>query len=875
MNHTVKNDAMKEASDFAHQNLTPESSPALPVQQHGYPDVATPRTFTGELSDTHKTKLATISSQVIVDRGYETIKDSPTLEGLGFLRSMNPALLIPWRNVHGEIGGYQIRPDVAPKFKGKVQKYFFPKGRKNFADVPPCCVSDLGNPKKPLWIVEGPIKADSLASLGACVLGLAGVSGWHYTNEEGGKTAISCFKEIALNGRAVYICFDSDLKHKPTIRQQALELKKYLESRGAKVYIVDIPDGEKGEKQGPDDFLSSGGTLEQLQSFAVISPILSEKGQEEKKSQADTLLDIAMSEAKVFRNEREEVFAEISTDGKTITYRVRSMNFRAWLNLRHFQKFGRIASSKGALDAAVATLQGLSIGAKTREVFTRVAYSNGKVYYDLGDETGRVVEIDAEGWAVIDASPVPFFRAKGMMPQVLPQKGGSIELLRDLVNVKDEDFSLVAMWLASFFQPKGPRPHLGISAEQGTGKTSNTNALRRLVDPNVALTRKEPKDQRDFMIAAKNNAILAFDNLSHLPQWLSDGLCCLATGAGYATRALYSDDEEEIFSLQRPVIFNAITDVANRPDLLDRVILLELPPLNEHNRKQESEQDAVFEKHAPLILGVLFDAVSWGLKELPHTRPKKLPRMADFATWGAACAPAFGWTQEDFLTAYSRNQSEVRDIAADVSTLAQALEKWAESRHATPLFFGTTTVLLEQLNRVVGFESKEAPDWPKGPEGLGRAIRRLAPVLRLRGLNFTVVRSNSKRLMKVEKNSDGSPPSDQEPSLEPSLLPDKPSLMARTVTATVTEKMASASQSCQISDGSDGLSRYIPSLEGEGKESVKEEMGEKEVSSGKKPGLTVTTVTGFPSLHPETARREARKGLIAYEESPIEVEEIR
>ena len=46
------------------------------------------------------------------------------------------------------------------------------------------------------------------------------------------------------------------------------------------------------------------------------------------------------------------------------------------------------------------------------------------------------------------------------------------------------------------------------------------------------------------MIAANNGYLLAFDNLSGLPVWLSDALCRLASGGSFAVRQLYTDQEE-------------------------------------------------------------------------------------------------------------------------------------------------------------------------------------------------------------------------------------------------------------------------------------------------------------------------------------------
>jgi hypothetical protein len=58
------------------------------------------------------------------------------------------------------------------------------------------------------------------------------------------------------------------------------------------------------------------------------------------------------------------------------------------------------------------------------------------------------------------------------------------------------------------------------------------------------------------MIAANNGHLLAFDNLSGLPAWLSDALCRLASGGSFAVRQLYTDDEEVLFKAARPTFLN-------------------------------------------------------------------------------------------------------------------------------------------------------------------------------------------------------------------------------------------------------------------------------------------------------------------------------
>ena len=138
---------------------------------------------------------------------------------------------------------------------------------------------------------------------------------------------------------------------------------------------------------------------------------------------------------------------------------------------------------------------------------------------------------------------------------------------------------LVVAWLLAALQGGSPYPLLVIGGEQGSAKTMLTKILRALIDPNVAPTRTPPREERDLMIAAHNGHILAFDNLSGLPSWLSDALCRLASGGSFAIRQLYTDCDEVLFQAARPAILNGIEDIVCRSDLADRAIFLTLEPI--------------------------------------------------------------------------------------------------------------------------------------------------------------------------------------------------------------------------------------------------------------------------------------------------------
>src|SRR5690606_22624874 len=154
-----------------------------------------------------------------------------------------------------------------------------------------------------------------------------------------------------------------------------------------------------------------------------------------------------------------------------------------------------------------------------------------------------------------------------------------------------------------FRSPRGPYPLLALFAEQGSGKSTAGKLIRSLVDPNSAPLRSEHRDARDLMIGANNSWCLAYDNLSFVPSWLSDALCRLSTGGGFATRELYTDQDEIIFDAMRPVMLTSIEDVATRSDLLDRCLIVWLPSIPEEKRRSEEEIVVAFEQVQPQILG--------------------------------------------------------------------------------------------------------------------------------------------------------------------------------------------------------------------------------------------------------------------------------
>lgn len=133
--------------------------------------------------------------------------------------------------------------------------------------------------------------------------------------------------------------------------------------------------------------------------------------------------------------------------------------------------------------------------------------------------------------------------------------------------------------------------------------------------------------KRDVFVAAQNDHLLAFDNVSYIPPSLSDVFCQLATRGGFASRRLYTDMEETLIDVVRPVILNGIEYVVMRHDLMERALFLRLSPISEEHRRTEEELWPTFEAEHPRILGALLDLVSEGLRRIYGISLSNAPRM--------------------------------------------------------------------------------------------------------------------------------------------------------------------------------------------------------------------------------------------------------
>jgi hypothetical protein len=188
------------------------------------------------------------------------------------------------------------------------------------------------------------------------------------------------------------------------------------------------------------------------------------------------------------------------------------------------------------------------------------------------------------------------------------------------------------------------------------------------------------------------------------------------TGDGYVDRVLYSDDDVTVLAFRRAIVMTSIDPGAFAGDLAERLLVIELQPILETQRRPEAEVRAAYAEARPAILASLLTLLSAALRTLPGLSLDRMPRMADFARVLKAVDSVqreHEWsTLDDYLSAST-------DVAADVlegDRFAKAVIALAESG----AWEGTSTDLLA---KVVTPDPKPK-DWPKDPTRAGGQLKR-------------------------------------------------------------------------------------------------------------------------------------------------------
>ncbi|MBK8170546.1 MAG: primase alpha helix C-terminal domain-containing protein [Sandaracinaceae bacterium] len=423
-------------------------------------------------------------------------------------------------------------------------------------------------------------------------------------------------------------------------------------------------------------------------------------------------------------HDQEDAYAQVQVANHFEIHPVAGSSFRELLTRRLYERHKKAAPPDVLTTATLLLAAHARYEGEQRSVYLRVAEVDGAIYLDLADELWRVVEVTAAGWRIVDNSPVMFRRPPAMRALPTPERGGSINELRSHVNLPDEQqWKLFVVFLLATMRTSVPFPVLAVHGPNDSAKSTLVRNARMLIDPNRADLRLAAHSVDDLLVTAMHSWLVCFDNMSGVSNPMSDAICMISTGGGLAKRLLYTNGEEFVVQLRRPIVINGIDDVAVRHDLADRTLVLTLPSITNKNRRSAKTLAADFELARPRILGALLDGLSCALANADtFSDVEPIARMHDFTILGLAASAAFGWDPASFVAAHRANHQEATERANDADVVVAALRAFAD-REGT--WSGTMSELHHLLSREVGEEVARSRAWPQASNSLSVRIKRI------------------------------------------------------------------------------------------------------------------------------------------------------
>ncbi len=375
----------------------------------------------------------------------------------------------------------------------------------------------------------------------------------------------------------------------------------------------------------------------------------------------------------------------------------------------------------------------------------RVAKDSGKIYYDLGSY--ECIEIKESGWEIVENQSILFRRFKHQRRQVEPALEGDLDSFLSLINVSNKkDEILLKVYLIAAMIPDFPHPVLVVQGPQGSAKSTLCRFVKDLIDPSEMETESLHGDKGipDFIQAASHHWLLVLDNLSKLTDSISDVISRICTGGGLSKRKLWTNDDDYIYNFKHLVALNGITQVVNKPDLLDRSLIIQLERISENNRLTEDELWKKYQILKPAILGAIFTAVAKAMSQYDSIKIQRLPRMADFVKWGCAIAISIGYSQEEFLNAYQNNTNTQTEAAAEANALVTVIVEVMEGKDS---YEDTTGAVYKTLTeKAENLSLRDSYGWPKAANAFTRQIPILQPVLQALGLRIESWKSGKRKI---------------------------------------------------------------------------------------------------------------------------------
>lgn len=480
-------------------------------------------------------------------------------------------------------------------------------------------------------------------------------------------------------------------------------------------------------------------------------PQLVKKWKEGKQTGLGSLI-LPLDDFEFFADQYGEPYAAYSIEEHREVCAVKSRKFRGMLAGR-IAKNNTLSSDKLSKALLFCESQALTNGKKF-ELHNRLAAYDGAFWIDRCDDKWGAIRIDSTGWKIIDKPPI-LFRRYAHQKKITIELGEAkdLEAFISLLNLHSEqDKKLIMGYLGALPHPTLEKPILAMSGPQGAAKSTDSENIRKIIDPSVLGKLKMPRDLKELVQILLHHSCAYFDNLHELSQGQSDTLCRAVTGEGASKRQLYSDDDDVLCDYKRAVGLNGINLPGLAPDLLDRTLQIELERIPADRRKSKREIELNFESLLPKVRGYLLSVMAKALEILPEVerKHKTLPRMADFALFAEASCQAMGMRDGEFMAAYFNLIGNTSRIAVEGSVLGGLILELVDAEGGVETSPEELYLTIKEMAYSRKISSKH-PDMPKSATALSRKLNVLRTPLEEIGVKITLSRNHGGRRVSIAR----------------------------------------------------------------------------------------------------------------------------
>ncbi len=434
---------------------------------------------------------------------------------------------------------------------------------------------------------------------------------------------------------------------------------------------------------------------------------------------------------------------------------IRSKKARYYIRWFIHEKTGEVLTDSALREfveqiAAVCEFSGTKIN-----LSIRTARDGEDIVVDGVNNTYRITK--GSWFPEVIEKPI-FKRPQGMLELATPVPGGNIADFLGFANITGRDEVLLFLvHLVASLIPEIPHPPLILYGAQGSSKSTILRMLIALLDPCYA--EDVPfRNEKDFMLTVAQRWMVGMDNVSFIDPAVSDILCKLVTGACYTARVLYTDDDLYIRKFRRVAIINGINLPVEKPDFMDRCLLIPMDRIPREKRLDEATLNQRFEEMKGRLLGGCFDVLARAMEIYPSIKLDSKERMADFQVWGCAIAQALGYTQDDFVRAFAKNVELQQEEALEASPIAALVLSYFKDHPHKRELSGTPAYVFKELKSMATSAGIDERQLPRTPLSFSKRLQEVRPNLEAHGyiIDRTRGKERSIKIMRPKESRSAS-----------------------------------------------------------------------------------------------------------------------